>query len=320
MRRVHLILLLCCGCSEVGLRPRIPEPAVIPPSPEAIVDRVHQPEQPRADVLWIIDDSCSMDDDQSALAEHIPAFIDWFVDSEIDFHIGLTTTDDSPILEVGRLRAVPGSEAPWIDPDTPDPVASFRAIASVGVDGSIHESGLGAAYLGLTARLRDDNAGFLREDASLHTIVVSDEDDDTDPELIDAAEFVDWYAELDVQPDRRTFSPIVTLSGEQAGHTYLSVRSALGGASADIRADSWVQILDDLGRWMTTPKDTFYLSRPLVSGSLRVALSEAGGPAIRQREDLDYRYDASLNAVVFEHGPPPPGSAVQLDYLSPPET
>lgn len=318
MRRTIPILLWSAGCaSDATLRPNPPEPE--PPGPEAITDQIVQPDRAAVDVLWVIDDSGSMEDDQDALAEHIPTFMDWFVGSDLDYHIGITTTDASPIDELGALRQIPGAEHPWIDAHTPDPVEAFRSAATVGSEGTSREAGLGAVYLGLAVRTRDTSAGFLRSDASVHAIVVSDEDDHTDPALIDAAEFVDWYGGLDTQPDRRTFNTIVATDGDLAGHTYLSVRSALGGAEADIQRDAWIQILDELGRWMTSPKTTFYLSQQPLADTVVVEVADRGGEPIGFTGDLDYGYDPDLNAIVFWRGYPPPGSTVRIDYLAPPQ-
>ncbi|HHO51711.1 MAG TPA: hypothetical protein ENK18_12760 [Deltaproteobacteria bacterium] len=319
MRSSILLLLWSGGCaSDTNLRPRIPVEDPAPPLPEPQTDWIVQPDRQTVDVLWVIDDSGSMSNDQEALAEHIPAFMDWFVGSALDFHVGITTTDASPIDELGVLRSIGGSAHPWIDPDTEDPIEAFRRAAIVGTDGTSSEAGLGATYLGLAVRTRDANAGFLREHASLHTIVISDEDDDTDPDLIDAQEFADWYGQLDPQPDRRTFNTIVATGGALAGHTYLSVRSAVGGTGADIRHDAWIQILDELGRWMTSPKTTFYLSQQPAHDTVVVEVIDQGGETLPFVEGRDYGYDPTLNAISFWRTYPPPASTVRIDYLAVP--
>ena len=45
------------------------------------------------DVLWVIDNSCSMLEEQTTLINNFGAFIGYFLDSQLDWHIGVTSTD-----------------------------------------------------------------------------------------------------------------------------------------------------------------------------------------------------------------------------------
>src|SRR5688500_11794018 len=46
-----------------------------------------------ADILFVIDNSGSMYDDQVRLAQSFDTFINWIVGESVDFHIAITTTD-----------------------------------------------------------------------------------------------------------------------------------------------------------------------------------------------------------------------------------
>ncbi len=59
-------------------------------------DTFVQDQQPKADVLVVVDDSCSMTDKQNALATNFASFIQYVVSTSTDFQLGVTTTDAAP--------------------------------------------------------------------------------------------------------------------------------------------------------------------------------------------------------------------------------
>src|SRR5688572_17447955 len=100
MQRTKLALLpiwlvAACG-SEQGFReppPVYPPSAPLPIADETRVDRIVQVVTPQVDVLWMIDNSSSMGDEQTALGENFPLFMDFFLNSGLDYHIGVTSSD-----------------------------------------------------------------------------------------------------------------------------------------------------------------------------------------------------------------------------------
>ena len=107
------------------------------------------------DVLWVIDNSCSMADEQEQLTSNFPSFINYFLDSGVDYHIGVISTDLDDSSEAGQLRAPDGVR--FIIPDTEEPETVFEGMATVGIEGSGSEKGRGAAYTAIELR-RDDAA------------------------------------------------------------------------------------------------------------------------------------------------------------------
>ncbi|MBX2798724.1 MAG: hypothetical protein KTR31_13670 [Myxococcales bacterium] len=308
---MHILLSVVVGCvPENDLQPReeVVEPEL---SVETVTDVIFQPDQALVDVLWIVDNSCSMENNQDALAQHFPQFMDWFLDENLDYHIGVVTTDAYEGGEGGVLRPFEGGR--WLTPETDDPLTAFRQMATVGSTGTQREAGLGSAYLALGVRILDTNKGFLRPEASLHTIVISDEDDGTPEKLTDADDFVAFYGQLKEQPDRRTFSAIVETGGEFRADTYVHVSETLGGARADIRDKSWVSVLDDLGRNMTLPKTDFFLSRTPYRDDVAVLVLE-DGTEVPFFEGVDWSYDPVSNAVQFLGAAPAPGAEVRITY------
>jgi hypothetical protein len=172
-----------------------------------------------ADILFVIDNSGSMADEQENLVRNFQTFIDVLANSDLDYRIAVVTTDlgndadqitrgpeqagiagfavdeSSPYRAVDTgdrsdcrtLDDVPhgcfrSSRAePWIDSQRDDPsavVRAFRDTARVGTCGSGFERGSRAMLEALENTAPGGcNAGFLRPDANLVVIVVTDEDD-----------------------------------------------------------------------------------------------------------------------------------------------
>ena len=152
----------------------------------------------KMDILFIVDNSGSMEEEQTNLAQNFPKFIDVLnnymtgAGVPLDYHVGLTTTSLSegappipipiplPMGDDGALhdQASCGMTRPWIERTDNDPAGQFSCVAKVGTDGSGHEQPLSAAKLALNDRIADGkNAGFLRPDALLAVVILTDEDD-----------------------------------------------------------------------------------------------------------------------------------------------
>lgn len=149
------------------------------------VDAFVQKQVQKVDILWIIDNSGSMAPKQQRVRQNFEAFMRKLAESSVDYHIGVVTTDTMNPLESGRLQKKNATLAqPWIDrtcqPPACDPVAVFGQISSVGIRGSWDEKGLLAATMALSPPLTSPggpNAGFVRDDAALFIILLSDEED-----------------------------------------------------------------------------------------------------------------------------------------------
>lgn len=312
MRRV-LPLLALAACIESRI-PDLPQwadvPASRPIADETQVDRIVQLTAPRVDVLWTIDNSGSMAPYQEALVENFPAFIDFFVGSGLDWHVGVTSTDvEGTYLGArGTLVAVAGE--PFLDADSPSPLSMFEAMATLGTSGSSVECGLGATYLALEVERDGANAGFWRDDAAIHTIVISDEPDQTPPSLLSREEFTAWYAGLKPTVDLRTFSSIVD---RRAGAAYLAVTAAIGGVEAGIHDDDWSGVLEALGMQAAGLRQEYFLSRLPAPETLSVVVEEAEGVRL-VFDPADWRYDEGRNSVTFLEYVPGSLATVELTY------
>lgn len=156
----------------------------------------------KVDILWVVDSSGSMAPKQARLASNFNNFVDQLVKANppIDFHIAVISTDTDDPLTRGELRTwtLNGFTRNYIsctplmtggvqcntqvtatDAGTASAVAAFDQLGKVGTSGSAQERGLYAAYLALTNPVNISGATekFVRSDAALYVVFVSDEDD-----------------------------------------------------------------------------------------------------------------------------------------------
>ena len=176
---IALMSVLAVGCSEYDVRGQ--SPPASQPNPRDLpqvenTDRILQVPVPLVDVLFVVDNSSSMGDEQAALTEAFPAFLNFFLGSGLDYHVGVVATDMQKAQFSGKLSE--GGGLLWIDKDTPQPAVVFREMADLGtIVGSV-ESGRAATYSALELRKDGFNAGFSRELAGLHIIAISAAIDD----------------------------------------------------------------------------------------------------------------------------------------------
>lgn len=128
----------------------------------------------KADILWIIDNSSSMEQHQVRLREQIPQLVTQLNQSNVDYHIAVITTDMRSSGTGGRFV---GSPAIITRATTNiEQLLSERFVA--GESGSNLERGLQSMATVLSpSYLSYEGRGFFRDGAMLSINVLSDEDD-----------------------------------------------------------------------------------------------------------------------------------------------
>jgi len=133
------------------------------------------------DFIWIIDNSGSMRNEQNILAENFDLFIDAFLEKSIDFKMGFTTTDTAGRGSKNPHNGEFTGSVPVLTSDMDPEFLSnhFKENVRVGTDGSGRERGLEAALKAVkkTNRTESINYRFIRPDALLAIIIISDEND-----------------------------------------------------------------------------------------------------------------------------------------------
>jgi hypothetical protein len=134
-----------------------------------------QPSISELDVLFVIDDSASMDLHQKNLIQNIPILAQAVLKQGVHVHAGVTTTS----FECGYSKACNGRfMGKMVDSKNSDFVAILSANLKVGTNGSADEVPLDMAVAALTeAVAQADHPDFYRPKAHLALIFLTDADD-----------------------------------------------------------------------------------------------------------------------------------------------
>lgn len=295
------------------------------------------------DILWIVDDSVSMQEEQFKVQEGSGLFVETLDEAGVDFHLAITTTD------------IPGDggvfvgDPPYVTRDTPDYAETFRdRVDDVGLHGDHEESGLEAAALALTSPNADGpNAGFARSDAKLSIIVLSDEDDcsefgelfvQTEPtedepqsgdqcvnrrdELTPVAEILDMYYATKSDASLVQVSGIVEASDTECstavpGTRYEEAADLTGGLTQNICESDYGIIMDELGLRAAGMLFEFELAHVPYPDSIEAWIFPETGTEYQVLEDRadGWVLRSDPPTVVFHgDGIPPRGSTVTISY------
>ncbi|MDP1915129.1 MAG: choice-of-anchor D domain-containing protein [Myxococcales bacterium] len=283
-------------------------------------DTFQQDQQPRADILLVVDDSCSMYDKQTSLANNFTSFIQYAVTANVDYQIGVVTTD---VGQNGVLRTTTAG-GKFLANTTPSVQTHFASLVRVGTLGSGSEQALESATRALTSpNIAGANVGFVRNDANLAIVVVSDAGDQSNQP-------VSYYENLliNVKGFSRlsnfTFSTIgpflpTAPSGcsydSPAGATrYQSLITRTGGVREEICSTNWSAALQGLGRTAFGFRTQFFLTNtPDLTGGGSINVLINGTPA----PPSTYSYDAASNSIRFQpNTTPQPGQTLTVDYAT----
>jgi hypothetical protein len=315
---VYYISLLV-GCQEYNIEGGAPDYGEVnPPSVENPVqeDRIVQVTTPEVDILWVVDNSSSMGPYQDALAQNFPDFMDFFLGSGLDYHIGVVSTDMQRQDQKGKLVEASTGER-FITVETEDPMGVFEEMARLGeIVGSV-EKGRSASYTALELEGDDYNEGFLRDDreSGVHVMIISDEPDYTLNNEITKDEFVEYMNGLRSDDDNVTFNSICTPPNVpiQGGDDYVYVTERVGGVLHDIRENNWTQVLTDLGFQAAGLKREYFLSKLPVVDTIEVQVHDPEGNVIPFEPDA-YEYSSQRNSITFHTFVPTPLSEVFIRY------
>ncbi|MBW2699927.1 MAG: choice-of-anchor D domain-containing protein [Deltaproteobacteria bacterium] len=300
-------------------------------------DVFHQPEQVRSDVLFVVDNSGSMGWAQNELADNFGQFISWALSRDVDYHIGVLSTEvNEPETDQGNppRDILPGvlvhapSRPPYITNQTPDFDQAFNENVHIGTCCSDEqEAGLEAAWMALSEPLISDptaNAGFLREDAKLYIICVSDEQDQSrgNPDF-----YVDFFSHIKGvrNRDMMKVSAIVGdapdgCGGEAAvsGSRYIEVANRTGGLFQSICTSNWAMALESLGIDAFAFIREFPLTRPAEVGTIVVMVDGIPVPEAASSEGPEgWSYMADSNSVYFgDDVVPEKGSRIEVSYTA----
>lgn len=261
--------------------PEQPPVVVVEPEPPVVVAEPEQPpvvqtpvyqnrvlnfsvnstQNSKIDILFVIDNSGSMSQEQAKIAQVFSGFISRL--SHLDWRVGITTTDNSSSGAKGSLLPYRNSKY-FIDSKTADVNALFIEGIQRGTRGSGTETGLYSItnFLTKSKQAGSQEAQFLRADAILTTIVVTDSDQSqnanrtgTSNSYINPADFV-AHVKSEISGKEYIHHSSIVLPGDNAcksqgemfGTSYYDVSQLTGGISASICANNYASQFDLMAR------------------------------------------------------------------------
>jgi hypothetical protein len=265
------------------------------------VDSWEVPTDPPSDIIFSVDQSCSMDDDIAKLAADFSDFITELSSYSNDWQVLIANADDGCNNGGVLSPAVSGYASRF-----------SSAIQSDG--GGLHTESLLTigALAAEKAGTSGCNAGFLREDALLHLIQVSDE-----PEQSPYTSGYTWDALVTRMADAKGSASMTRVSAiagpvpsgcatADAGTGYAEAVAATGGVFLSICSD-WTSPANlALLAEASINLDTFALEHTPVPETIEVKVDGA----VR----TSWTYDSTNNAVVFTSAAPSEGQVVDIAY------
>ena len=297
--RFTLIFALLIGCTQdYGVQREVHTEGFTQPERDGGVD-----------ILWVIDDSSSMYEEQAQLEAHAESFISLLSSVPVDFHLGLVSTDlsiEQPGVLLGEV----------LSDDTPQLVDAFIEQIRNEEEGSRDEYGFDAAALAADPAGLNNN--FNRKDADLEIVFFSDEDDHSDMETVD---FVS-----DLQAGRPGKTIVVNAivgdppegcasiyGAADTGQKYIDAQTFTEGARESICSLDYEAMLARIAQNVLGLETTFALSSVPDPGSLEVRVDAI---LVAERSEHGWSFEPGLNAVVFDgYAVPQPGAEIVITYL-----
>jgi len=252
----------------------------------------------------VVSDSPSMVEEQEKLAEGFDSFISQ-LDGQTDFHVGLLSASFDPANpDAGQLVAADG-QSTFLTADDEFVRLFQERVRLVGLEGAGLERGLESAQLALSPNLATGvNEGFLRLEAELHIIFVSDGDDCIDCDRSDEApvsQYVESFRSIKSDHSEVQVKAIVGLENNPCDRAYpatryIAVATKTGGSSADICTSSWSDIMGDLGHSSTGVRASFQTSFAADIATLEVFVDEL---KVEEHETEGWTYDPETRYITF---------------------
>lgn len=278
------------------------------------------------DVLWVVDTSGSMAKHQDYLASQVSKFVDGLNATGLDYQIGVTTMDMSGSGQKGRLLAQAGTPT-VLTKSTPNLLALLKGRIQAGQNGSATERGLEATLAALAMDASGmPNEGFMRKDALLNVIFLTNENDKSSTAVnyiaaLDALKPAlplgdrSWIAHfMGVTPDDNSCKT-AEWGFSSPGTAYIALANASGGAKESICDADFARALTNVKERVLSLLTEFLLDRKPNEKTIKVFVDGLEISKIVNETDSGWSYRASNNAIRF-HGDaiPKAGSRIHVAF------
>jgi hypothetical protein len=343
-----LALVAASGCDDVGgevgrgeavpvvAPPRLSPVELLPPDVDRSVTRRVEVRDPPAipavqvdvqrqadgivDILWVVDDSGSMTNQRQTLANNFSRFLDDLLALQVRFQMGVISTNHN---DRGTLRGT----TKIITNSTPNPRQVFLQNTTFPPSRARLEQGLRMTELALTEpNLSGANAGFLRPNAALAVIVVTDEDDSSygDPA------YYSRFLRSVKGPGNENLSSLSIIGGTtpdgcfppgeeiyfgglaEPAFRYSAVATKTGGIIGSICDVSFEATLSRIAAALNTLRRVFPLSLKPDPATITVRVN---GNVVQRDVVNGWQYRAETQSITFlGNYVPPPGAVLRFEY------
>lgn len=260
------------------------------------------PEDPPSDIMFVVDQSCSMDDDQDRLAANFSYFIQNLNSYTEDWQV-IVGNDSGGCNNAGAI----------LRPTTTNYETRFQDAVRKGTDPYIDDPEkllITADYGVNNTDPGQCNEGFMRDDAMLHVILVSDEREQSNNWKGHTRSIVDKKGDIKRTKISAIAGPLPSgCNGNEAGTGYWEATEYTGGLFLSICETDWTAYMEDLARASAVIPDSFELANNPWEPSLEVYINgELIDPAY-------WTWDESGNTVIFQEGhKPEAGDIITITY------
>jgi hypothetical protein len=217
------------------------------------IDEWKQPISGKADIMFYVDQSCSMEDDRERMVQNFGSFIDEMESSEVDYLVMVVTND------MGCHNMA------YIKPETENKTTIFQQAVS-GTGGMFTEAGFVIANNAMNQTgIGECNSEFYRDNSTVNVVFVSDEPEQSPYALGGSTGML--LSLLSKAPATFVNAVVGPTPGggdcAEAGWGYFEAAVQTGGMNLDICDLDWGSHLVDLAEQASIAKlaSIFYLSQ-----------------------------------------------------------
>lgn len=251
---------------------------------------------PPSDIVFSVDQSCSMSDDVARLASNFEDFITQLSSYTSDWRVIVVNADNGC------------NSSGILTPTTAGYVNTFKNTIQSGGGGAYTESLLTIAELAASKMGAGCNSGFWRPDAMLHFIQVSDEPEQS---------WNDWSWYVNNIINYKGSAGLVRISAiagdypggcstADAGRGYYEAVNYTGGEFLSICSATWSGYMSKLAE-ASISQANFELTATAVASTVVVKVN---GNVVTG----DWHFDSASNSVVFDVNVPEGGDNVKITY------
>lgn len=269
------------------------------------IDEWESPANSPSDIVFFVDQSCSMDSHSALLANNFSNLIANLDTYSTDWQIAVIN-DDNGCNHSGILTPSMG---------TASYISAFRSAVST-AGGFNTEQLLSVAQSGIEKTDSGEcNSGLLRSNALLHLIFVSDEEEQSPGRW---ENYVNTIIAKKGSADNVRMSAIVGNNDTSCfgmdssrGTRYVAAATDTDGIALEICSDWAIPSNLEMLAEASVIQNTYELTNDAIEETVVV---EVNGSTVSAS---DYYYDAPSNSVIFTNNTPEEGDTITISYASP---